>query len=794
MKRNLPFITLLTWGSVAFSALCQAQTQWIHQAPNTLDRKYGGVFGIDANRAWIVGGQETVAETKDGGQTWTIHHSSNYDSSPLLSVVFSGPNIGYIAGNGPTTLRTDDAGSTLTKYVGVTSALQAYKFDYVSSTTCFATYGGPLAKTTDNWLHWAGVYSPDPINIYGMDFRTETVGLAVGENQNFETGIYRTTDGGQSWARTYPNAPNAIFYLDGVNAIAVEGQNVLHSSDDGQSWFPYGFIETADTFVLQRFAGTNILVSITSSGDIFRSENLGMSWQKVHSGLGYPLSPDRNANIHCANSTAAWAVVDPGVVLRSVDQGLTWQQVNNGGFVTINDMKMFSESFGIATASPGYTLTTHNAGKSWKVRKHTVEEVTAFHEEGLEVVDIVDESFAAVAGRGGVVFKTEDGGENWSSIGYPVWSDRTYFWAIDFVDRNLGWVAGYDYDVGEHKDNLYKTTDGGANWTLVHTNTEAQGFFQAGGFAHIQFLNAQKGFLVGTSSNPTMIKTLNGGTSWTPVILPSNWSPPFVSDIEFRNANEGWITGGSGYVCRTLDGGATWTKLNVGPLTDGYSSVVFPGPNKVWLFGGEVAFQRPFVLKSNDGGATWVKERLESYRYAPSASAALPDGRVWYGTGRGSIFTTAAHMVPAQLAGGSLPAGTVSGSIKNTVESDNIPLSIKRQATSSLESMQVTLDMKALRTTPNEMRLNVETRCIGSLATEKVELYNWQTRSWDRVQMNGMSSSDETYRTHIHSRAFRYVDPKKGLIRIRMTLTQDDVAFAPEWEYQIDQVSILLSN
>lgn len=777
---------------VALAQIAFAETLWVRQAPTSLDRRWRGIFGFDEKHAWAVGSRETVVETKDGGLSWIIHHTASTDSIPYNAVSFSSPNSGFIAGNGSSSLFTPNGGLSWEKRSGL-SSIQADEIDFVSPTVGFARYGGFVAKTVNSGLDWTYVEANEIIHPFSMDFWDPNLGLVGGDEQWQGYGIWRTTNGGQSWTSTYPNAVNALLWIGATTAIAIDQGLVIRSQDGGQTWFPYGTIDGADIIRISRFGNSNALAGITADGAIYRSTDLGQTWAKVKDGLGHPLFPDRFASIHCANANVAWAVSDPGCIFRSLDQGLTWKQVSNSGTVAIQDMKMFDSKFGIAVGSPTYTMTTHDGGDTWKVQKYEVDGPGVTRDETFRVVDIVDENFAVAAGFGGIVFTTKDAGENWKSIGYPELPGLFYIFAADFITHDTGWVAGYDYGSANHMQNLYKTTDGGSTWTSMYTNVESQGFYQVGGFGDMFWIDSNRGFLTGTNSDPFLVRTLNGGQSWNRVPLPSNIYRPYINDIQFRNATEGWIVGGAGYVLKSTDSGQSWTKLNMGTDLNGFSRIVFPGPNKVWLFGAEHFTQRPMVYQSNNGGSTWTTEYVDNYPYTPQAATALNDGQVWVGTGMGTIQKVAHHLsrtAPKQMA---IHSGTLmEGTVTRVSTSDNQYLKLRRLSAATLQSMQVEFTGFTQVPATRELVIGVESRCIGTIASEIVELYNWTTQSWERVLIHGPSSGDATFDVRITSRPSRFLKGITGEIKIRLTCRQEEPAFTADWDYWIDEVKFLV--
>ena len=115
-------------------------------------------------------------------------------------------------------------------------------------------------------------------------------------------------------------------------------------------------------------------------------------------------------------------------------------------------------------------------------------------------------------------------------------------------------------------------------------------------------VNSTTGFAAGPGA--TLIKTTNGGTTWTTITLPSYYD---FSQINFMNANTGFIAGydnnaGLGLILKTTNGGTTWTSENTGN-SNGIRSVSFADTNTVYAVGGNGT-----VLKSTNGGTSWASQ------------------------------------------------------------------------------------------------------------------------------------------------------------------------------------------
>jgi len=118
------------------------------------------------------------------------------------------------------------------------------------------------------------------------------------------------------------------------------------------------------------------------------------------------------------------------------------------------------------------------------------------------------------SGTNGTVLRTEDSGYMWQSCAMPPGAEKLDFrgiWAWD-ADTAIVMSSG----PGD-QSRLYKTTDGCSHWTLLKTNSDKEGFWDA-----IQFSDTKNGYLLGDPVNGkfTLLRTEDGGTSWKPIDSP----------------------------------------------------------------------------------------------------------------------------------------------------------------------------------------------------------------------------------------------------------------------------------
>ena len=203
------------------------------------------------------------------------------------------------------------------------------------------------------------------------------------------------------------------------------------------------------------------------------------------------------------------------------------------------------------------------------------------------------------------------------------------------------------------KSRLYKTTDAGATWSLLYTNPDPKGFFDA-----IQFWDATHGILIGDPVDGffTIMTTSDGGATWqrqkTPPAMPNEGA--FAASgtcLIVGSKSDAWsATGGpaGARVFHSTNYGVTWT-VSTTPIRNDVaaqqasSRLAFRDSMHGIAVGGN--YPKPADTSQNiavtsDGGKTWIPPAGTPPSGFRSAVAYLAERKIWIATGTsGSDFS-----------------------------------------------------------------------------------------------------------------------------------------------------------
>lgn len=499
--------------------------------------------------------------------------------------------------------------------------------------------------------------------------------------RTYETGLFRSDDGGATWTKLREDAPLEICQFRGrpeiVGYFHASG-DVLFSRDGGTTWTDYGeglakWTKTGTTAVGNYFAfgtGSDFALIGDGAGAIYRRGYDAAAWTAVPHDSTLPgnlateprMTWTTNARFDALmtlvvdpTNDSHWLATDFYEIWESWDAGRNWKTRIQGIMQLVShtiEFDPFSPSNVVYGVADMGLFASTDGGKTFKHPgladgKFWIYSCSASYSRKTRNLVMI------CGGKSdGIVLKSDCAGRWWTKPalrGLPKLDAtnpgvRAYSIAANYVrEEFLICLSG---PVGKGKGGVYRTFNGGHDWEWAGEGLPAGvDLFRhaewSGGGVYSQVFFSADGSAVCHSSKTGQSWCLSAGSNaWQEV----EGCPGIMCADRFR---PGRMLGGGWPIRETLDGGLTWHKLktNLGQcsyvyLDEHIPNLVIAGtPERV-------------VHVSNDGGATFTpvagSDRVPS---GGSSKVVVDRGRMYYlttgsGVWNGNLLTGLKAQMP----------------------------------------------------------------------------------------------------------------------------------------------------
>ncbi len=245
--------------------------------------------------------------------------------------------------------------------------------------------------------------------------------------------------------------------------------------------------------LLDAAAAGSRLVVVGERGHILISMDNGVSWKLAQAPVHVLLTA-----VHMHDQQTGWAVGHDAVILRTRDGGDSWRLVHHAPEEErpLLDIWFRDARTGFAIGAYGYFLATEDGGDTWTSRTISEDD---FH---LNALLPVTRRQLFIAAESGVIYRSDDGGDNWRELPSPY--TGSWFGALALADEQL-LLLGI-------RGHLFRSMDDGENWIQIPTATTA---------ALTSAVQLQSGALLITGLEGTLLTSMDNGRSVSLEQLPS---------------------------------------------------------------------------------------------------------------------------------------------------------------------------------------------------------------------------------------------------------------------------------
>jgi PKD repeat protein len=532
--------------------------------------------------------------------------------------------------------------------------------------------GGGLWKSTtggSTWINW----NTDQLPVIGCTDlaidpnNSQVLYLATGDGYGGDTysiGVLKSTDGGLTWNTTGLNwnvsqtrrIRRLIIHPTNSNLlIAATSNGIYRTTNGGQSWTQ---VQTGNFYDLEFKPGEPTTLYATST-QFYRSTNGGSSWTLISNGL--PASSGvRRMEIAVTPANANYVYIlaarqsDSGFlgVYRSTDSGLGFtERANSPNLLGWNSNGGDEGGQGwydlAIAASPtnanvvivgGVNIwRSTNGGTSWSINGHwTGSGAPYVHADIHDLIFVPGNGTSYYAACDGGVFRTTNNGAAWTDLSNGLEIAQLYRIGLSATNPGLvisGWqdngtnrlngtawrrVIGGDgmECIIDHANasimygalyygNIRKSTNGGTSFSTIVGSNADEGVNSSGLWVtpYVMHPTNSQTLLVGKSA---LYRSTNGGTNWSELGAISGSGQ--IRAIAFAPSDPQVIYAArTNTIHRSTNGGTNFSNVT-GSLpnrTITYVGVSNEDPNTVYVtYSGYNATEK--VFRSVNGGSTWT--------------------------------------------------------------------------------------------------------------------------------------------------------------------------------------------
>ena len=285
---------------------------------------------------------------------------------------------------------------------------------------------GKILKTTDQGESWQAITNDIEGNIVDFDFLSLDTLIVLSnlyDGEDFTRRIYKSIDGGYTWAEIYKGPGNfdGVQFISSNVGFACGSNGIIKTADEGETWenmydltlngFDYGSVRAIEMH--DASAGLAIATGRESGSSgiirsiILKTSDGGASWEQLNQDTDFISL----VAIDFLNEEEGF-VADLEHTYKTVDGGITWEVVSN--LSTVADIALLSENKIVTVNRPeNYLIGTltefaisfsFDFGESWD----------GAYQYGLHLESVFfhNDSVGYVVGDNSLIMKTEScGGE-----------------------------------------------------------------------------------------------------------------------------------------------------------------------------------------------------------------------------------------------------------------------------------------------------------------------------------------------------------------------------------------------
>jgi len=557
------------------------------------------------------GSTDGIYKSADGGDTWkpTGLVGAMNGSGPF-AVDPARPSVLYAEGRNRGLLESSDGGNTWAPLGGDVSQIVVDSKSTLYSTSQYIVHVYPLGGVSIDKV------APGTIGTLLIDPTNSSIWYATIFGTNSQ-GIYKTTDGGDTWQLVNTGLPSSL----STTSLALDPSTpqtlYLGTSPNSDGFFaklsPDGSSLQYSTYLGGSGIDASVAIAVDAAGNSYlagTTDSTDFPLQSAfrQTGSGFAAEFDATNNL-------VWSSLLGGASPTSIALGSKSEMYLTGSATSTT----FSTPGALGPLISGNVFRTTNGGTAWTGTTLP----TTISPVGVSAIAIDPNNSSHVYALADRLYASNDGGQTWLPLGSPIPTPYVPVpygapvkLLIDPVNASTVYVAGGFCAAinGVFTGcGVAKSVDGGATWTVNQVAVPPPN--QPPIFAIGLAIDPKTPSVLYAAATGGIYKSTDGGVTWnTSGILSSAVAvavDPVNSSILYASMGTSLSlgtpsSGDSLGLFKSEDGGATWTPINTGLPSGWFANnfVLDPSvPQRIYAVGSS---STPGLYRSDDGGNHWL--------------------------------------------------------------------------------------------------------------------------------------------------------------------------------------------
>ena len=245
--------------------------------------------------------------------------------------------------------------------------------------------------------------------------------------------------------------------------------------------------------------------------------------------------------------------------------------------------------------------------------------------------DPVDQDKIWIGSPAGGLWKTDDGGSNWTTATDNLPVIGVSHIAIDPTNSQVMYIVTGDAHASDtYSIGVLKSTDGGINWSTTGLSYNVA----QEKTVNKVIINPNHTDSIYAVTNSSILLSYDGGDNFNSIGIIGRWR-----DIEFKPGKPSTIyaakqSSGGSDVYRSTNGGLNWNIINVGAESNGkfrpLIAVTPDNPEVIYALYSASDYSFHALYKSSDSGDSWVLQSDSPNILAWETDGTGTGGQAWY--------------------------------------------------------------------------------------------------------------------------------------------------------------------